>query len=323
MLKIAFAGTFSRHLAKPVQSHLAVPHEIIVADDADIASRLADVDVLVSLVFTREMAAAAHRLKLVQVPGAGVDGIDRTALPAGVMLANAYGHETGIAEYVIGAMLSLTRGFTQLDAKLRQGVWESQWAVHNTAPPLWPELAGKVLLILGYGHIGQAVARRARAFDMEIRAIRRSVRQSSLEEGVLVDGPEALHLSLRQADYLVVTLPLSAETRGLIGEKELQLMKRSAVLINVARAEVIDQLALYRALAERTIAAAAIDVWYRYPTDATATLPASAPFHELSNVLMTPHISGWTDGMLAARARIIAENVRRIAEGEALLSLVP
>jgi phosphoglycerate dehydrogenase-like enzyme len=277
----------------------------------------------VSLVFTREMAAAAHRLKLVQVPGAGVDGIDRTALRSGVMLANAYGHETGIAEYVIGAMLSLTRRFTQLDAKLRQGVWESQWAVHNTAPPLWPELAGKTLVILGYGHIGQAVARRARAFDMEIRAIRRSVRQSSLEEGVLVDGPEALHVSLRQADYLVVTLPLSAETRGLIGEKELQSMKRSAALINVARAEITDQFALYRALAEGTIAAAAIDVWYRYPTDTTATLPASAPFHELSNVLMTPHISGWTNGMLAARARLIAENVRRIAEGEALLSLVP
>lgn len=239
------------------------------------------------------------------------------------MLANPYGHETGIAEYVIGAMLSLTRNFTRLDAKLRQGVWESQWAADTSAPPPWPELAGKTLAILGYGRIGQAVAHRARAFGMDVQAIRRSARHSSLPEGAPVGGPGSLDEILRRADYLAVTVPLTAETRGLIGERELRLMKRSSVLINVARGGLVNQAALYRALAEGTIAGAAIDVWYRYPTDATATLPANEPFHELSNVLMTPHVAGWTDGMLEARSRFIAENVRRIANGETLLNLVP
>jgi phosphoglycerate dehydrogenase-like enzyme len=93
-------------------------------------------------------------------------------------------------------------------------------------------------------------------------------------------------------------------------------MKPTAVLVNVARAEIVDEQALYRALAERAIAAAALDVWYRYPTDATPTPPARQPFHELPNVLMTPHVSGWTEGMLVARARLIADNIRRISRGE-------
>jgi len=88
-------------------------------------------------------------------------------------------------------------------------------------------------------------------------------------------------------------------------------MKPTAVLINAARAEIVEEEALYRALAEGRIAAAALDVWYRYPTSPSPTLPARLPFHELSNMLMTPHVSGWTEGMLEARAKLIAENIHR------------
>jgi phosphoglycerate dehydrogenase-like enzyme len=93
-------------------------------------------------------------------------------------------------------------------------------------------------------------------------------------------------------------------------------MKRSAFLINVARAEIVDELALYRALASGSIAGAALDVWYRYPTAAGVALPATQPFHELGSVIMTPHVSGWTEGMLEARASLIATNIERIARGE-------
>jgi phosphoglycerate dehydrogenase-like enzyme len=322
MLRIAFAGAFASRLAEPVREHLTMPHEILVGDEAAIAAQLAEVDILVSLSFTPAMAGAS-RLKLVQVPGAGVDRIDRAALPPGVALANAYGHEVGIAEYVIGAMLSLTRDFGRLDARLRQGIWESQWAVGTPAPPLWPELAGKTLGILGYGRIGQAVARRARAFDMAIRAIRRNPERSAPADGVQVDGPEALDAVLVQADHLAITLSLSSETRGLIGARELGLMKPSAFLINVARGEVVEQEALYHALADGRIAGAALDVWYRYPGEAGAMRPSDAPFHELANVLMTPHVSGWTEGMLEARSRLIADNAARLLAGEPLLNLVP
>src|SRR6058998_414743 len=206
MLRVAFAGTFSATLEPAV------------------LTRLPDVDVLVTLAFTREMAAAAKRLKLVQVPGAGLDRIDRSALPAGIALANAYGHEVGIAEYVIGAMLAMTRSFCRIDASLRHGAWESQWGVGGSPPPPWPELAGKTLGILGYGRIGQALARRARAFDMDVCTMR----------------PDALDDVLRRADYLAITLSLNDATRGLIGARELALMKPTAFLVNVARAVIVD-----------------------------------------------------------------------------------
>jgi phosphoglycerate dehydrogenase-like enzyme len=322
MLQSAFAGTFSATLEPPVRARLGMPCAVVTGDESGIVSRLSDVDVLVSLAFTREMGAAARRLKLLQVPGAGLDRIDRSAMPPGAWLANVYGHEVGIAEYVIGAMLTLTRGFVRLDAALRRGAWESQWGLGAPPPPPWPELAGKTLAILGYGRIGRELARRARAFDMDVRAIRRDVSQSSAEGLAFLGGPGALGEVVRRADYLAVTLSLNDTTRGLLGERELAMMKPTAVLINVARAEILDEDALYRALAERRIAGAVLDVWYRYPKDAGPTLPARRPFHELANVLMTPHVSGWTEGMLEARAKLIAENIRRLAQGELPLNLI-
>jgi phosphoglycerate dehydrogenase-like enzyme len=99
-------------------------------------------------------------------------------------------------------------------------------------------------------------------------------------------------------------------------------MKPTAILVNVARAEIVDEDALYQALRGGVIAGAILDVWYQYPIGAAPTLPARLPFHELGNVLMTPHVSGWTEGMLEARAEVIAENIRRVARGEPPLYLV-
>jgi phosphoglycerate dehydrogenase-like enzyme len=316
MLKAAFVGAFAARLAEPVREQLAIPCDIVLGDESSIVSQLGDIDVLVTMAFSRRMAEAAPRLKLVQVAGAGLDRIDRDALRVDTRLANAYGHETGIAEYIIGAMLALTRSFARLDAKLRRGEWASQWALGAPAPPLWPELAGKTLGILGFGHIGQALARRARAFEMEVCAIRLQAEGRPHPDLAFLGGPDALNEILRRADYLAVTLALSESTRGLIGEPQLRQMKGSAFLINVARAEIIDEGALYRALASNDIAGAALDVWYRYPVAVGPAFPASHPFHELNNVLMTPHVSGWTEGMLEARSKLIAENIRRTAMGE-------
>src|SRR5438876_1597994 len=245
MLAVAFAGTFAASLEAPVRAHLGLPCEVVVADEAGIVGKLGDVDVLVTMAFTREMGAAAGRLKLVQVPGAGLERIDRAALPAGTALANAYGHEVGIAEYVLGAMLTLTRGFVRLDAALRRGAWESQWAVGATPPPPWPELAGKTLGILGYGRIGQALAQRARGFDMEICAIRRDVARSARDGLARVGGLGIPDEVLRRSDYLAITLPATVATRGLLGAAQLAPMKPTAVPGNLARAGIVGGAGLY------------------------------------------------------------------------------
>ena len=320
MLRVAFAGTFPARLKEPARRHLGIACEIVVADEAGIIAQLADVDVLVTMALTAEMGRAAARLKLVQVPGVGLDRIDRSALPDGVSLANVHGHETGIAEYVIGAMLALTRDFSRLDTALRAGEWRSQWSVGVAPPPTWSELAGKTLGILGYGRIGQAVARRARAFDMNISAIRRDVGPD--DEPAFLGGPDSIGEVLRRSDYVLISMPATSETVGSIDRGRLGLMKPTAFLINVARAEIIDEDALYEALVQRSIAGAALDVWYRYPSKPGCAAPATRPFHELPNVLMTPHVAGWTDGMLDTRAKLIAENIRRVAYGQTPLNLI-
>jgi phosphoglycerate dehydrogenase-like enzyme len=323
MFTVAFVGAFPATFVEPVRARLGQPCKLIPVDERDVASLMAEVDVLVTLTFTEAMAAAAKRLKLVQVPGAGLDRIARSAIGPGVGLANAYGHEIGIAEYAMGAMLELTRSFRRIDAALRTGVWESQWRPGVPPPPAWPELAGRTLGILGYGHIGQALAGRARAFDMRVCAIRRTVGDSWDDDLALLGGMEILDEVLRSADYLAVTLPLTTETRGLLGAARLAMLPPHAILVNVARAEIIDEDALYEALAARRLGGAALDVWYRYPTSAEPTQPSRRPFHELDNVLMTPHVSGWTQGMLDARATVVAENIHRAMAGEPFMNRVP
>ena len=137
-----------------------------------------------------------------------------------------------------------------------------------------------------------------------------------------IGGPERLEDVLRASDYLAITHSLSPETRGILDARRLTLMKPSAYLLNVSRAEIVDEKALYEALASRRIAGAALDVWYRYPNTAGTALPSTEPFHTLDNVIMTPHVSGYTEGTLDARANLIAENIGRVARGEPPLNTV-
>jgi phosphoglycerate dehydrogenase-like enzyme len=322
MLTVGIVGTFAASLQGAIRQNLTIPCEIIVSDQVEIIRMLADVDVLVTMALTEEMGHACTRLKLVQVPGAGLDQIELSAVPSGAWLANVHGHENGIAEYVIGAMLALTRDFFRLDAALRNGDWQSQWGIGIAPPPVWPELAGKTIGILGYGRIGRAVARRARAFDMNVAAMRQNVPASIEDDVAFLGGPESIDEVIGRSDYVLISMPATRDTVGLMDRRRLGLMKSTALLINIARAQIVDEAALYTALAERSIAGAALDVWYRYPREAGPTPPATRPFHDLPNVLMTPHVSGWTDGMLDARAKLIAENIRRVAHGETPLNLV-
>ena len=122
--------------------------------------------------------------------------------------------------------------------------------------------------------------------------------------------------------YLAITLPLTPDTRDLLDDRRLRLMPPTAYLINVGRAGICNEAALYQALAKQRIAGVALDVWYRYPSTPHATPPATLPFHTLGNALTTPHVSGWTEGMLAAQAQLIADNIARTARGEPPLNQV-
>jgi phosphoglycerate dehydrogenase-like enzyme len=286
--------------------------------EADVAPLLAEADVLVSARFTPGMAAAARRLRLIQTPGAGTDQIDFAAVPAGAAVCNVYGHERGIAEYVVTTMAALNRDLFGMHQRLRAGDWRD----HLAGPQR--ELRGRTMAVLGLGRIGREVARAGSFFGMRVIAVTRTPDPVRAQEvGVeLVGGPNELPSILGEADFVVVAVPLSPATRGLIGRRELAAMKSTAYLINIARGEVVDEAALYEALASRAIAGAAIDVWYQYPDADEVRLPSRLPFHELDNVLMTPHVSGATDRTFEYRWRFINDNIGRLAAGGPLHNVV-
>lgn len=291
-------------------------------DDAALASALPGAHVLVGSRLPAAVAELATDLELVHAAGAGIDGIARGALPEGVVVANVHEHGTSIAEHVVMAMLALSRDLRRVDADLRRGVWTNP-AVDSSAP-LASALPGRVVGLVGYGHIGQAVADMARMLGMRVVAVRQRPELSADDDRLdLIGGIDDLGEVAARADFLVVVVPLDERTRGLISSEVLARMKPDAFLINVARGPVVDEDALHDALVARRIAGAALDVWYAPPgRERAVSPPATRDFATLDNVLLTPHVSGVTDDTFRRRARWIAANLQRFQAGEPLHNIV-
>lgn len=322
-LKVVLVGNVA---AKAVDQLKALVHtpSIFVPfpinrDDPQMLKELSSADVAVGHFFTEKMARAARDLKLLQAPNAGVDAFRIDLLSPQTTVTNAYFHGPAIAEFVVMMVLALRRDLLNLDARFRKGIWGGSW-IGGEIPP--EEVLGKSLGLVGYGTIGREVAVRARALRMSIRVISAHPPKRKPRDVDFWKGPAALPQLLKESDYIVLACPLNKETRGLIGPREFAQMRRGAFLINVARGAVVQEEALFRALKERRIAGAAIDVWYRYPKTDRPLHPSRFPFHRLSNVVMTPHVSGWMLGTRQKRLELVAENIDRLVAGKPLLNVV-
>jgi phosphoglycerate dehydrogenase-like enzyme len=263
---------------------------------------------------------AAPKARLMQSVATGIDLIDLAVLPKGVAVCNCFGHETAISEYVLMTMLVWFHRFREIESDFQaHSSWRPSW-VMSGAPH--GEIRGKTLGVVGFGRVGQEVARRAAPFACRIVAANRSPREAS--HGVERVYPMAeLDLMLPECDIVAICTALGPETENLIDARRLRLMKRSAFLINIARGAVIDEDAIFAALRDGTIGGAAIDVWWQYPNAAEPERRGSRhPFHELPNVIMTPHNSGWTDGMIRRRWDEIVDNIARFTRGDSLINVV-
>jgi phosphoglycerate dehydrogenase-like enzyme len=279
-----------------------------------VLAELPRTDVLVCSAMTPGMAAAGQRLRLVQVTGAGLDKIPLTDLAPGVAVANTFHHGRPIAEHVIMVSLMLNRHVLAADAQMRAGRWLT--VATDPGVPFHGVLAGRTVGLLGLGGIGQEVARLAGALGMTVQAIRRNPHSAVPDDldlawvGGLADLPRLMGTS----DIVVVTIPLSESTRGVVDAAELAMMRPTAILVNVARGAVVDEDALYEALAAGTIAGAGIDVWWGVPSGQSSP-PATERFAALDNVVLTPHHSGHARTTFELRAGDIAGNVQSVAAG--------
>jgi phosphoglycerate dehydrogenase-like enzyme len=313
-LRICFAHGAYRMAERFALRNTGIAH-VQVRSAEELARELPQSDVLVvSMLWKNDLARTVGRLRFVQSISSGTDWYDKDVLKAhGIRLASAAGvNAEAVAQHAMALILALRRRLPEARDNQRAKHWRgmiSEIAARED------QLTGKTLLVVGLGRIGARLAHLAKAFGMRVIAIKRDPTTGAA--GVdAVGGSDQLHEMLGEADIVALTCPLTPETENLIGAAALAAMRPTAHLINVARGRIVDEPALIRALQERRIAAAALDVTVEEP------LSPLSPLWALPNVLVTPHVAGETQSYEDGVIDILLENLERLRRGEPLLNQV-
>jgi len=282
-----------------------------------------DYDVIVTGRPKPEYIAKSTRLKALIIPFAGLPDTTRELMLKYPHIAvhNLHFNADETAETAFALLLSAAKHIVPIDQKLRQGNWEPRYE----KPSKSELLAGKQALILGFGAIGQRLARICRSIGMDVVALKRSLHPGSPSVGdVHLDLTSNIAEWLPKTKALLIALPLTPETEGLIGDEELSLLPDHAIVVNIGRAKIIAEEALFKHLRTRNLRAG-LDVWYNYPDSGdhvAHTAPSKYPFHELNNVVMSPHRGGHSREMQDRRMAALAEMLNLCASGGTLPNII-
>jgi D-2-hydroxyacid dehydrogenase (NADP+) len=282
-----------------------------------LADELADTDIFVGFSIRPAQFADARKLKWIHVTAAAVAHLLCPEIrSSGIVMTNASGiHSIPMAEHIIGTFVALARRFPDCVRAQTQSRW-CQQALWDAPPELRPgELRGKTALFIGFGAVGREAGRLARAIGMRVWAVTRSGRADE-QVAERAFPASALHEALPHADFVVIAAPETSETQKMMGEREFSLMKSSAYFINVARGALVDEPALIRALQQRTIAGAALDVTAEEP------LPSESPLWQFDNVFVTPHSSAISHHLWERQTDLLLDNLERWFSRRELLNVV-
>ena len=289
-----------------------------VSDNVDIViarsyneqlTEITNVDIVLGGV-NRELFLKAEKLRWVHVPSAGVDGILFSEfVSSDVILTSMKGHVgVHLADHTMALLLALIRG---IHTALRNPRWETQSRIRENAL----ELIDKTMGIIGFGGTGLEVAKRAKAFGMEIIALEpEDIQKPDFVKAIW--KPERFHDLLECSDVVTICAPLTDSTRGIFNLDAFRRMKRSAILINVTRGQIIDGTALMQALEERLISAVGLDVTPQEP------LPPDSPLWNMDNVIITPHTSGGSPARIDRTVEFFCENLKRFLVNQPMLSVI-
>lgn len=304
-------GTLDEKYVQRIREIAPEMQLLVTNDRAEIEAALDEIEIAVRRL-PRELIASAPRLRWFQQWGAGADWLLRypEVREKDFVLTNTSGlHAIPISEHILAMMLAMGRRLHYAVRAQSRRTWE------RPATTDLFELAGKTMLLLGVGAIGERTAQLASALGMRVWGIRRNPALSVAGVEAMY-GPDRLLELLPQADFVVVILPLTEETQGMIGERELRAMRPTAYIINVGRGGVIQEQALIRALQEGWIAGAGLDVFAEEP------LPADSPLWDMENVVLTAHYAGLTPHYDARAMEIFLDNLERYVSGKPLRNVV-
>ena len=274
-----------------------------------------DLDALVCNKIPYESVTALQKPLLIQIPWSGVDHIDFNFFKSDprLTLCNSHSHSDAVAEHAWGMVMDIAKKISLNDRALRRGDWSGRGSAEGYSH----RLRGKTLLIIGLGSIGTRISRFGHSFGMRVIAVKRH--PATIPVGCEVEnvlGHTQLETAISSADVVVACVPLTSETKNLLGPFNLSRMKQNTLLVSVSRSGVIDFDALYNHLKDKKIAGAAIDNWPRERISSSTTVYQDQPFHELSNIVLSPHrafrieesgFDQWSD---------VLENLERVVEGK-------
>ncbi len=314
-----------KHLAEELEGanvNLMFPEDI---SDEALMKLAPSAHIMVGWKPTKEILLAGKRLKMFMVPWAGVQNTIEVLREANevrkIPMVNSHDNAYPTAQHGVALLLAL------MNKVVHHHIWttEGKWRQEEEGGVVSTTLRGRNIGLLGYGHVNRQIHKFLSCFDVSFSVLKRSWNEEETPTEITRYTPEDLHGFLETVDILIIAVPETPETNGLIRERELGLLGREGLLVNIARGKVVEQEALYDALKNNTIAGAAIDVWYDYRPEEDEQgrkYPYALPFHELDNIVLSPHRSASPyDSLDKWKTNI--ENLRRVAEGRTdFISLV-
>jgi phosphoglycerate dehydrogenase-like enzyme len=288
----------------------------IILTEGDNIPEDAMYEILVHPTPSKEWLEASPDLKAVVIPWAGIPGKTREILKSypKISLHNLHHNNYNTAELGFTLLLAAAKHLIPLDQKLRKNDWTPRYAENKAIM-----LRDRTVLILGFGEIGQALASYCLGLGMKVMATKKHPEEYQGNLNVEIYSSNKLHELLPKSEILLISLPLTEETDGLIGEKEINLMPQGSILINIGRGPIVDQFAFYEALKSGHLHSGGSDVWYTYPDSKksrTNTPPAEVPFGELENFVLSPHRGGMVQEVDCQRARALASLLNAANRGE-------
>jgi phosphoglycerate dehydrogenase-like enzyme len=307
VLRILISSDLDEKYVTRIRFHVPASQVVKSAEMSILLTAISDADILLAGRFTREMFLRATRLRWIQTEATGVDRfLFPELVSSDVVLTNARGaHAAPVSDHALAMILSFSRSlhrFTRFQ-------FDRRWKKLHC-----DELQYRTIGIVGLGSIGLEIARKAACFGMKIVALDRNVQKPTFVEELY--QPTDLHRLLERSDFVVLAVPLTRDSEGMIGEEELLKMKKSAVLINISRGRLVREGALTKALKEGRIAGAGLDVFEEEP------LPSRSELWDLENVIVTPHVAGATPHDWRRVCDIFCENLTRYLSNRTLVNVV-
>jgi len=314
----------SHEYAEIIHDVLGETAEVIVTDTTmeSILEKGTDVDIIAANRFPPELLESAPNLRMIQTFAAGVDNIDFSALESrpDIIVCNSHINAAEVAEYAITLLLAVAKNTIPNDRELRKGDWK--YAFGGPSPNI--EIRNKTCLLVGLGNIGSEIAKRLCGFGVTVYAATRSgtsAHSENVEKIVKINEAKEL---VEVSDFIILALPLTNESRGLVNEDFISWMKPESILVNVSRGPIVEEKALFDALRENRIRGAGIDVWWRYPKKwrGKGELPTDLPFQDLDNLVASPHRAGYSENTEREYFQFAAENILRFIQGTTPLNII-